>query len=1474
MAEIIIRVYNNKVIAKPGAVDSTWWDLDVDNNDVQSIKLDISSIDSSDIGTVYGAASQKFSLPNTATNNDFFNYAFNINSEEAGFTFQKTFPCQVLVDGASVATGRLFFDSVTTDNFGNHRYNCSFNDSVASLKDLLGNMTLADLDWSTHTHNFTVANVTGSWDNLLVNGDIIYPTVLYGYPKDVSHYTWDTSYFIQAALGNISNIIPLSAYKPSIRVKAVIDKIFNSLNYEYSSTFISNNTSSFGEDVYGKVTASFEDLYMLTTPDANAGPFITTPWADAAHYSPGPYTGSFAASTATFQSITIPVRDIMTGSGNYEVYDPDNYLDFASSATFTVPYNGTYRVLPQFTFTPNRTNNYKITFRATSGTPSVVLYDGVISSGSSYTSNQYVQYDNITPAASIAYELKIERRPVSPALNLGNTSASLFLTENFFAIDNLAKNEGPVNMALQFGNLKAIDFLRGLQEQFNLVFWSDRDNPTKIYIEPWNTFKDLGTTLDWSDKVDYNVKWEISHPSADAEKTLAFQNANDEDAANKYYIVTDNKPFGSFTYEAQSDYAKQTTKKIGGSFFAPTIVKPIPGTQAITAISNITVPHIYGSDTPNRPPLIKFKPRLLFKNGKKTFATTYNLESVNLNTYYQMSPVTTLQNSASKFDLNYSSMNYYWGADSIIQYDHYTDNDCFNRFWADYINNIYRNPARRLTCNIVFDPTDLQRFKINDTILIDGQTYLIDKIRGFNLTKPDSVEVQLIKLLYPSDKYRPIYIVDGNDDIQVPGHPAPDNTHNGSEFTFDVDLADPTKVIIRDLDGGTVPPDVVSKDLVRNSGYLVSGSKVLAKQKWDKQFVTRNVPNSLQYGINDGSTPSGNSFNVGDNNTLNGFGRNIVVVGDSNELSVENQNLIIVGNTNNVDRTNQNLVYIGDNSNSGVKNFQGSLIIDNTSGSSDLNSDGVTKSGLIALNSNIQLAGTMNDTVILANTLRGSTGVSIGRTGYDTKNCLFIGNDNVNATPSSEMDNITMIGNTGVNFSGYAAAGIYPDFGRITIIGNQGVIVSGGYWNLAQHNDYGTTHTSIGSTSYSITSLGNESTDIKYSLYANNSYINNTDCDFSGSQSNASTLIANSYAGTKKDISDSALIGNKRLTVNNNADGTLFAANDAVSVGKTDFSNILTNGNPSFVVPGGNPDSPGYAYPNFYATASYSTLLNNWNSYISRSDYSVIAQNQALDSRTTNTRTVILNTFSASFRPTGGSTGNTDSNYIGVKNTTLSGSTTTAYDRLTLLNIEACTFTGSHIDSIYANNTNADFREAGSNNIIMGVNYGDYNIGDNKIILGWPGILRNFDYQDFNLSSTDYSTILGSPDKNNYGNGPIMETISVITGHQYHYGAQYHGFDKVVGSAGGSSTLDSSANTIMLDWFSTAGTHTLTLPDAVDVDGRVVVFKANGNISATKIIQLTIDGVQRIDANTTYNIDAAYETVTIMAMDGQWWIIN
>ena len=969
----------------------------------------------------------------------------------------------------------------------------------------------------------------------------------------------------------------------------------------------------------------------------------------------------------------------------------------------------------------------------------------------------------------------------------------------------------------------------------------------------------------------YATKWEISHPSADAEKTLLFANKEDDDSPNQYYIVNDNVPFGSYTYQAQSDYAKGE-KTIGNSFFAPTIVKPIPGTSAITAQSNMTIPHIYTDGNLPRPRLIKFEPRLLFKNGKKSYSYPYKIGGVTVNNYYQMSPSTNLDYNAAKFDLNFSSYNWYWGADNVISYNHYTDNDSFNVFWANYINNIYRNPARKVTLNVKFEPTDLFTFNINDTIFIDGQIYLINKISGFDLLKPASVQVELIKYLYPSIN-KPIFIVEGNDDIQVPGdgNPTGVNTDVGHEWAFESDSGDATKVVARDItDGGTVSTANLKKTLIRQQGFLPSGSAIWKEIKWGKQALNTNVRDNLQYGISSAGVKSPNTLALGGKNNISSVTSNVLTVGNTNTIDLDNRNVSVIGNTNVLGTTNTNLLYIGDNSNSGVRNFNGSLIIDNSSGSNNLNSDGETKSGLYALNANVSLAGTMSDCVVLANTLRGSIGVSIGKTGYETKNCIFIGNDNINATPSTEMDNISLIGNTGVNFAGYAAAGVYPDFGRITIVGNQGMIVSGSYWNFAAYNDYGAEHYSLNSVpSYVITSIGNENMEVRGNVSSNETYIANSDSNFTGSSN--FNFIASNVLSYFRSLGGSSILSNTHVTTINSINNSLIGENYVTNLGKTDNSIILGN-NTTFDASG--IVAPGSTYPLLYSTSSFSVLINNRNSNVTSSVDSVMINNQALNHRRTSTRTAFINTFSASVLLDGISSGNTDSNYIGVRGTILSGSNNT-YDRLTLLNIENCRFTGSHVDSTFINNVEAKFQDdGGTNNIVMGAAYGSYNLGNNKIIIGWPGILRNFDYQDYNLAQNDYSVFLGWPNKADYGNGPVMPAVSVITGNQYHYGTQHHGFDKLIGSAGGSSTLGNEVNTLFLDWFSTAGTYDIDLPDPVDHDGRVVVFKANSAISATKIIRLDAGAGNLIDGAQTYSINAAYAKVKIMAADGQWWIID
>ena len=66
--------------------DGKVYDLDVFEGD--DFRLDISAIESGDIGRVFGVSSQTISLPPTTTNNEFFGNSYNVGATTTmAFTF-------------------------------------------------------------------------------------------------------------------------------------------------------------------------------------------------------------------------------------------------------------------------------------------------------------------------------------------------------------------------------------------------------------------------------------------------------------------------------------------------------------------------------------------------------------------------------------------------------------------------------------------------------------------------------------------------------------------------------------------------------------------------------------------------------------------------------------------------------------------------------------------------------------------------------------------------------------------------------------------------------------------------------------------------------------------------------------------------------------------------------------------------------------------------------------------------------------------------------------------------------------------------------------------------------------------------------------------------------------------------------------------------------------------------------------------
>ena len=209
---------------------------DLDLKEDIPFRLDISAIESGNIGKVFGVSSQQIALPPSNTNDKFFGNLYDIGATPST-TFIKTVPCQVLQDGQEIFTGKLYLDNVVTNNQGDNIYNVVVVNETVDFNFLIKDMTFADLDFSSLNHAYTYGNITGSWDQTLEGGAIFYPLVNYGIDNDNPLDTQIKGGGGPRTFTNYNSPIRVDDFKPAIRLRDCLDAIFAKVNYEYTSSF-------------------------------------------------------------------------------------------------------------------------------------------------------------------------------------------------------------------------------------------------------------------------------------------------------------------------------------------------------------------------------------------------------------------------------------------------------------------------------------------------------------------------------------------------------------------------------------------------------------------------------------------------------------------------------------------------------------------------------------------------------------------------------------------------------------------------------------------------------------------------------------------------------------------------------------------------------------------------------------------------------------------------------------------------------------------------------------------------------------------------------------------------------------------------------------------------------------------------------------------------------------------------------------
>ena len=256
----------------------------VDQYNDESVEIVSRVLDISDITKNVGDFSKTFTVPASKTNNRIFKHWYDA-SIASGFDARTKVDGKIDIDGIPFKTGKFLLRSAKIEKGIVTSYTINFFGNVTSLKDIIGEDELTDLDFSAYDHDYTDDDVL---NKLKVDFTNTYPEIIYT-PTSKRRYIYNsevlqgageyTDEVIAQEESNIHNIafpsggivnedgydepdnkaigIQWNDLHPSLRADIIIDAI--EAKYTVANGYANN--IKFSRDFFG--TAEFNQLYML-----------------------------------------------------------------------------------------------------------------------------------------------------------------------------------------------------------------------------------------------------------------------------------------------------------------------------------------------------------------------------------------------------------------------------------------------------------------------------------------------------------------------------------------------------------------------------------------------------------------------------------------------------------------------------------------------------------------------------------------------------------------------------------------------------------------------------------------------------------------------------------------------------------------------------------------------------------------------------------------------------------------------------------------------------------------------------------------------------------------------------------------------------------------------------------------------------------------------------------------------------------
>jgi hypothetical protein len=664
------------------------FNLIIDNTPVdlfndESITFSRKVKDLTDLSTAWTDFTQAFTIPSSPKNDGVFANWFSENAVFDGWNPNLGLDAQILLHGLPVFEGRVELKGTKFLEGLPSSYDIIFYGKVKRILDLWGESLMNQIDLSAYEHIANNANVTGSWNQTLLSGDVLYPIADY-------YKGWRYSK-LSGINNNIRNSrgVEIDDVRPSIRFSALFQKAFGNIGYSVTGSFLSR--------------PDIEDLYVLGMQNAGALYDRTTQQ---------PFFTATRNLGLTFTAKTIGIASNVKLDFTTASYNPSGAFDL-STDEYTVTRKGNYG----FELTIDDLNipfvsglNNSITmFFCVNGNPMQSQYFN-----SSYTGSQTYYFNsslNIGDKVTIQYA------------SYGTNSCSFILFACSSAPYGLKNTI--VNMADTMPQIKIKDFINGTLQAFNLIAVPVSDSEIEIHnIYDWY---ELGTLKDYTNYIDIK---EITHEKIPVPKDLTFTHKESEILANNYYRKLANREFGSITYAPNVDFPIDELKvETIFNVLAPSFMDEVNGSGVKVRTTEINMPVFLDSD--GKP--VKQDLTLFYYGGKQTVTDTYYFDGV-------LQTVFPLMTCFSAYPTTKTSYSTAFGIEASFSGDAPLET-MYMMYWHKYVSRMYSNRSRVVKMKAILPVLEWLKMKLNDTIAISGNYYKIQSIQYDMLSEVANLEL-------------------------------------------------------------------------------------------------------------------------------------------------------------------------------------------------------------------------------------------------------------------------------------------------------------------------------------------------------------------------------------------------------------------------------------------------------------------------------------------------------------------------------------------------------------------------------------------------------------------------------------------------------------------------------------------------------------------------------------------------------------